>query len=114
MSAIVSPLRMTFVACVAVALVAMSLLTVAGHPAGGAALALGLLLGSGNGLLIRRSLHADLGFRTASLGRLALLSAAGVGLGALLGVQQIALVLIGIGVSQLLLAGAAGYQLVRQ
>ncbi|MGH7876500.1 MAG: hypothetical protein ACRENM_02375, partial [Candidatus Dormibacteraceae bacterium] len=88
MSAIVSPLRMTLVACVAVALGALSLLTVAGHPAGGAALAVGLLLGSGNAALIRRCLHADLGFRTASLGRLALLSAGGVGLGALLGVHQ--------------------------
>ncbi|MGH7877561.1 MAG: hypothetical protein ACRENM_07805 [Candidatus Dormibacteraceae bacterium] len=114
MSAIVSPLRMTFVACVVVALGALSVLAVAGHPASGAALAVGLLLGSGNAVLVRRSLHADLGFRTASLGRLALLSAAGVGLGALLGVQQIALVLIGIGASQLLLAAAAGYQLVRR
>jgi hypothetical protein len=47
------------------------------------------------------------GFRAASLGRLALLSVAGLGVGALLGLQNVPLTIVGVGLAQLLLTGLA-------
>lgn len=94
-------------ACGLLAAAGFGALALAGHPIAGLALGLGLLIGGSNGLLARRALGAEFDFRFTSLGRLGLLTLAGVAAGALLGMQVVPLVLIGIGVAQLVLAGAA-------
>jgi hypothetical protein len=99
--------------CAAGALLAAGAGTALGSWRGGVALALGLLAGSVNGFAARRSLGLDASFRLTSMGRLAILSAAGVGLGALLGLSYVALVLIGIAVAQVVLAVVSAVSAVR-
>ena len=99
--------------CVAAALLAAGAGAALGAWRPGAALALGLLAGAGNGFLARGALGLETSFRATSMGRLLVLSAAGVGLGALLGIQLVPLVLIGIAAAQLVLAGAAVVAAVR-
>ena len=72
----------------------------------GAALAGGILIGSANGFLAGWTLSAG-SFRMASLGRLAFLTALGVGYGLLLGVGVLWLVALGLALAQLALTGAA-------
>jgi hypothetical protein len=95
------------VACALVASAALAGLTAAGRPLAGAALAAGVILGSANPWLARKSLGIEASFRTASLGRLAVLTAAGLGVGSLFGLQNVPLTMVGLGVAQLLLAGLA-------
>ena len=104
MTAKTEPLGYTVVVCTAGALLAVTIGTALGSWRGGVAVALGLLVGSVNGFLVRRSLGADAGFRMTSLGRLAILSAIGLLLGALLGLPFVPLVLLGIAAAQLVLA----------
>jgi hypothetical protein len=108
-----SPLHLTALVCVAGALLAAAGGTLLGSWRGGVAVALGLLVGATNGFLARRALGVDAGFRATSMGRLAVLSALGLGLGALLGLQYVPLVLIGIAAAQLVLAVAASVAAVR-
>jgi hypothetical protein len=72
-----------------------------------------LLVGAVNGFLARRALGLDAGVRLTALGRLGLLSAIGLGLGALLGLPYVPLVLLGIAGAQLVLAVAASVAAVR-
>jgi hypothetical protein len=109
----IEPLRITASACVAGALVAVAGATPLGHWRVGAALALGLLVGATNGFLARRALGIEANFGFTAVGRLALLSAAGLGLGLLLGLQTVPLVLLGIAAAQLVLAVVAGVTAVR-
>jgi len=97
----------TFAVCGLAAAAAVVVLAVAGRPVAGVALAAGLLIGSLNCWLAQRSLGLDVSFRAASLGRLALLTAVGLGLGLLLGAQVAPLTIAGVGVAQLLTAGLA-------
>jgi hypothetical protein len=97
----------TFAACALAAAVALAALAVAGRPRAGVALAAGLLIGSTNSWLARRSLGMELSFRVASLGRLAALTIVGLGVGLLLGVRNAPLTVVGLGVAQLLLASLA-------
>ncbi|TME46126.1 MAG: hypothetical protein E6I56_07895 [Chloroflexi bacterium] len=71
------------------------------------ALAVGLLIGSLNGLMVQRSLALGMAFSALSLVRLLLLTAVGIGIGLLIGLAQVWLVVVGIGVAQLVLAGWA-------
>ena len=71
------------------------------------ALAIGLLVGSANGLLVQRSLALGVGFTAVSLVRLLALTGLGLGIGLLIGVSQVWLVVGGIAVAQLVLAGFA-------
>jgi len=71
------------------------------------AFAIGLLVGSANGLLVQRSLVLGLGFTALSLVRLLLLTGLGLGIGLLIGLSQVWLVVGGIAVAQLVLAGFA-------
>jgi len=103
----------TVVVCAAGALVAAGAGLALGSWRGGVALALGLLVGSANGAMARRSLGLDASFRMTSMGRLAILSAAGLGLGVLLGLPYVPLVLIGIAVAQLALAVVSAMSAVR-
>lgn len=71
------------------------------------ALSIGMLVGSGNGLLVQRSLALGVGFTALSLVRLLLLTGLGLGIGLLIGLAQVWLVVGGIAVAQLVLAGFA-------
>ena len=71
------------------------------------AFAIGLLVGSANGLLVQRSLAFGMGFTALSLVRLLLLTGLGLGIGLLIGLSQVWLVVGGIAVAQLVLAGFA-------
>ena len=103
----------TVVICAAGALVVGVTGTLLGHWQEGLAVALGLLLGSVNGLLALRALGAGTSFAATSLGRLALLSAAGIGVAALIDLRLAPLVLAGIAVAQLVLAVASAVSMVR-
>jgi len=107
-------LQRTVAGCAAAAALAVLALALAGHWLSGVALAIGLVMGSANGFLARRALGSDLGFRATSLGRLAVLSAAGIGAGLLLGLQTLPLVIIGIGLAQLVLALLAALESARR
>lgn len=100
-------LRNTAVLCSVAAVVAVAAGIVTGGWRAGAALGAGLLLGSLNGAWARRTLSSGISFRFLSLGRLALYSAAGIGIGALLGLEVAWLPVLGIGAAQLLLAASA-------
>ena len=104
-------LHTTLAICLCAALLAFAVLAVAFGWRAGAALAAGLLIGSGNGFLADRSLRLG-AFRMFSLARLAGLSAAGVGTGLLLGVNVIWLVVVGLALAQVALSAAAVRELV--
>ena len=107
------PVGYTVVACTAGAVVAVVIGLASGFWRAGVAVALGLLVGSVNGFLARRALGADAGFRVTSLGRLTVLSAVGLILGALLGLPYVPLVLLGIAAAQLVLAVVSTVTMVR-
>ena len=71
------------------------------------ALSIGVLVGSANGLLVQRSLALGVGFTAVSLVRLLVLTGLGLGIGLLIGLSQVWLVVGGIAVAQLVLAGFA-------
>ena len=71
------------------------------------ALAIGVLVGSANGLLVQRSLALGVGFTALSLVRLLVLTGLGLGIGLLIGLSQVWLVVGGIAIAQLVLAGFA-------
>ena len=85
-----------------------------GHIRVGAALAIGLLLGSVNGLATARLIRLPMPFVASSMLRLFTLSMVGAALGYALGPPNIWLVILGIGVAQVLLAAAAIRELVAQ
>jgi len=100
--------------CVAGALIAVAVFSVLGRPASGGALAVGLILGAGNGLLAARLINLPLPFVASSLLRLVTLSMIGVAIGFALGLANIWLVILGLGASQFVLAASAVRQLVQR
>ena len=78
-----------------------------GQARSGLAIFVGLLIGSANGLLIQRSLLLGMAFTALSLIRLLFLTAIGLGIGLLIGLSQVWLVVAGIALAQLVLAGWA-------
>ncbi len=106
-------LRAVLRGCLAVAAAGLLVFTLSGHPKSGVAVAAGLLIGSFNGHLALKSLTSDGSFRLASLLRLGALSAAGVGVGLLLGTDVVYLTIGGLGAAQLILAAAAAYEVAR-
>ena len=90
---------------VAIAVVAFGIAT--GQIRNALALAIGLLVGSANGLMVQRSLALGVGFTAVSLVRLLLLTGLGLGIGLLIGLSQVWLVVGGIAIAQLVLAGFA-------
>jgi len=96
--------RRTVTTCAGVAAAVLAAFAIAGRPLAGVALAAGLLIGSANGWLAQKALGMAASFRATSLGRLALLSVIGLGVGALLGFAYAPLVMIGLGAAQLLIA----------
>ncbi|HET9849164.1 MAG TPA: hypothetical protein VFR68_11480 [Candidatus Dormibacteraeota bacterium] len=73
----------------------------------GLAVSVGLLVGSFNGLLIQRSISLGVGFTALSLLRLMVMTALGLGIGLLIGLTQVWLVVVGMALAQLVLAGFA-------
>lgn len=104
---------LTVAICVTGSLLAAAAGLAFGSWRAGLAVALGLLVGATNGFLARRALGVEASFGFTSLGRLVLLSAVGLGLGAILGLQFVPLVLVAIAVAQLVLAVVASVTAVR-
>lgn len=107
------PVR-SIVACLVTALVAVSAFGLGGNLRAGFAAGVGLVIGSMTGLAAIRALDSPVGFRLSSMLRLAAMTAAGLGAGALLGLQYAWLVLIGVAAAQLVLVAVAAGSLVRR
>ena len=114
-------LRDTAAASAAAAAAAVVVALALGQPRAGLALAVGLVLGSLNGVLARRGVGSGLPVSATSLARLAVLSAAGLRLPEtegelqkLLGVDVAWLVLLGLAGAQLMLAFAAAREMLRR
>lgn len=107
----------TVAACVALAVLALIVLTALAQWKTGAAVAIGLVCGSFNGYLSKHgvdvALEGGIGFRSTSLLRMGLLTAVGLGLGLLLGVPQIPFVIGGLALAQLVLVGVAAWEVSR-
>lgn len=99
--------RRATVLAVATAVVTLSLGLVLNHAGAGFAVAVGLLLGSLNGVLVRRSVSVGAAFAALSLGRLLLLSLLALAASLLLGIREGWMIVGGIALAQLLLVTAA-------
>jgi len=80
---------------------------VLGHPAQGGALATGLAIGSVNGAMAAKLIALPVPFLATSLLRIVTLSMIAIAIGLAFGVANIWLVILGLGVAQVVLAGAA-------
>jgi hypothetical protein len=109
-----NPVLTTAIACAAMALAALAVALVLGHPRPGIAIAAGLLIGACNPFLASKALGFGGSFSATSLSRLLVLSAAGLGVGLLAGLDVAWLALIGIAAAQLVLAAVATVMLVRR
>lgn len=103
-------LRIVLMGCLAAAFAALVAFSIAGSIRAGVAVAAGLVIGSLNGHLALRSLRSEGSFRVASLGRLGALSAAGVGIGFLLGTDVVYFTIGGLALAQLILAAVAAFE----
>jgi len=104
----VRAVRTAALACVAMACVAALVAAVAfRQPLAGGALATGLLLGTINGAAAAKLINLPVPFLATSLARLLTLSLVGIAIGLAFGVSHIWLVILGLGLSQFVLAAAA-------
>jgi hypothetical protein len=78
-----------------------------GHPAQGGALATGLAIGSINGAMAARLISLPVPFLATSLLRIVTLSMIAIAIGLAFGLENVWLVILGLGVAQVVLAGAA-------
>ncbi|MFN2581620.1 MAG: hypothetical protein ABR498_02635 [Candidatus Dormibacteria bacterium] len=102
------PVRNAALACAVLAFAAALVGALAfGQPLAGGALGAGLLLGALNGAAAARLINLPVPFLATSLARLVTLSMIGIAIGLAFGVARIWLVILGVGVAQLALAGAA-------
>ena len=106
--------RRAAIACAVLAVVALIVFAALGRAASGAALAIGLLLGTTNGLIAARFIRLPLPFVATSLLRLVTLSMVGIAIGLALGISNVWLVILGLGGAQLALAASAVSQMVRR
>lgn len=106
-------LRLAALATGALALAVLVAAALLGRLRAGLELDIGLLVGAANGPLIERSVRLGAGFGLLSLGRLALLSAVGLAIGLALGSALAWLVIAGMAVAQIVLAGAGAWRIVR-
>lgn len=107
-------LRLAMVATLMLAVTVLAVASIIGQLRAGLEVDIGLLVGSLNGPMIQRSVVLGARFGVLSLGRLALLSAIGLGIGFLLGASLAWLVFAGIAAAQIVLAGAGAWRLVRE
>ena len=107
-------LRLAMMVTLTLMVAVLAVAALIGQLRAGLELAIGLLVGSANGPMIQRSVLLGARFGVLSLGRLALLSAIGLGIGLLLGTSLAWLVIAGIAGAQMVLAGAGAWRLVRE
>ena len=77
------------------------------QPLAGGALATGLLLGALNGAMAAKLINLPVPFLATSLARILTLSMVGIAIGLAFGLSRVWLVILGLGIAQLALAGAA-------
>lgn len=106
-------LRTTLRVCMLVGSASVLALGLGGHLDAGLALAIGIGVGSTNGYLAKHTLGLEMSFWITSLGRLAVLSAAGLSVALLLDSAFAWLVPVGIAVAQMVMAGVALKEAVR-
>lgn len=106
--------RVAAVACVVAAVAAVLAFVLAGQPAAGGALGTGLLLGAVNGAIAARLLALPIPFFASSVLRIMTLSMVGLAIGLAFGLSRIWLVILGLGLAQFALAGAALREVVRR
>jgi hypothetical protein len=93
--------------CAGAAVIAAIVGIVLGHAAQGGALATGLAIGSVNGAMAAKLIALPVPFLATSLLRIVTLSMIAIAIGLAFGVANIWLVILGLGVAQVVLAGAA-------
>ena len=101
----------TVAGCLVAAVVVFAAFALTGNTRAGAAVALGLVLGSINGALAERALGAGVSFRLSSIPRLAVLTCVAIGAGLLLGAAYAWLVIIGVAAAQGVLVAVAAKSL---
>lgn len=102
---------LTIGACLLAALGLVIVLSALGEFRVGAALGLGLVLGSTNGLAVEKSMESGVGPRASSLLRLSLLTVVALGASVLLGLSYAWLVVMGVAGAQLVLVASAARSL---
>ena len=102
------------IGCLAAAVVTFVALSIAGEVRVGLAVALGLVLGSVNGLLAQRALDAGVSVRLSSVPRLGLLTLVAIGGGLLIGLSYAWLVILGVAGAQLVLVAVAARSLLKR
>lgn len=102
------------VACLSGAALVVIGATVAGHPTAGAAIAIGIVIGAANGHIARWLLDIGVPFGITSLARITMLTAIAVAVGAIFGFSRVFLVVLGLGIAQLIMAGSALRELTRR
>jgi hypothetical protein len=106
-------LNLTAVTCAGVAVVALVVAAALGQPLSGVALAIGLILGGGNGFLAVRLLGIGVAFAATSILRLLILTMLAVLSGFVLGWERAILVAAGMAVAQLVLSAASLREVLR-
>jgi hypothetical protein len=106
-------LRLAMLATGGLALVVLVTAAVIGQLRAGLEIDIGLFVGAANGPMIQRSVLLGVRFGVLSMARLLLLSVIGLGIGLALGPSLAWLVIAGIALAQLVLAGAGAWRMVR-
>jgi hypothetical protein len=106
-------LNLTAAICAGTAVVALVVAAALGQPLSGVALALGLILGGGNGFLAVRLLGIGVAFAATSILRLLILTMLAVLSGFVLGWERAILVAAGMAVAQLVLSAASLREVLR-
>ena len=106
-------LNLTAAVCAGVAVVALVVAAALGQPLSGVALALGLILGGGNGFLAVRLLGIGVAFAATSILRLLILTMLAILSGFVLGWERAILVAAGMAVAQLVLSAASLREVLR-
>lgn len=105
-------LRLAMFATGGLALAVLVVAAILGQLRVGLEIDIGLFIGAANGPMIQRSVMLGARFGVLSMGRLLLLSVVGLGIGLLLGSNLAWLVVAGIALAQIVLAGAGAWRMV--
>ena len=105
-------LRLAMLATGGLALAVLLVAILIGQLRAGLEVDIGLFVGAANGPMIQRSLMLGARFGVLSMGRLLLLSVVGLGIGLALGASLAWLVIAGIALAQIVLAGAGAWRMV--
>jgi len=105
-------LRLAMLATGGLALAVLLVAILIGQLRAGLEVDIGLFVGAANGPMIQRSVMLGARFGVLSMGRLLLLSVVGLGIGLALGASLAWLVIAGIALAQIVLAGASAWRMV--